>query len=1081
LKFFGSLICLLLLAVPPFTEAQQIAAPYRAPGDLHRATHTVSPAREEAYSKEPYVIEKYTTQFRFESDGSRTRTVFARVRIQSALAAQKFSQLAFNYDSSSGSLQFQLVKVRRPDGTGASISPDSAKDIPTNIARDALAYDSYRQKTISVAALQPGDILEYQTVTRLNPQTDAQFWLRHSFISEAIVLDERLDIDVPKSRHVTFKSPRFPYSSDPASSNGRAIYHWKHANLALPPEDESVKGSPQSAELKPANVNLTTFASWDEIAHWYGQLVRPQGQLPAEVSAEVTALTRDRTDDLEKIRGIYNYVSKNIRYVDLPFSPETQKPHSAAQVFNQQYASAADKQVLLTAMLEAAGISSEPALIPEMGALDSTAPSPAQFNRILTVVTLGDRTIWLDPSTGAAPFEFLPASVRKKTALLISPAGPGKILETPLDPPFPSTQRVEIEGNVSDLGKLTGQIRYELRGDNEYVLRLAFQRTPESQWKELAQTILALDGLHGDILAVKPTDSSSTENPFVLEVEYSQPNFVDWSSPRMMVPIPLLAIGMPDAPKNTSSAIDLGSPLRVMARLKLTFPQNFAARAPAAITVSRDYAAFDSSYAFEGHVLSAQRNLDFKARSVPAGHTDDYLAFSHAVAADQAQPLDIENSAASTPAILLKATSVDLYETAVAALSSGNTRSAIPLFERLVETEPAYPHAWNQLGLAYMRAGQLDLASNAFQKQLEIDPADSQTHNYLGLALEEQHKNADAIAAFRRQIALDPLDKVAHEALGRIYLSEHDYAQSLPEFDKAAVLTPDKPSLQLSLADAYLNLGQNDSALAAFEKAVALSPTPSVWSTIARELADHKIQLDKAQQYAQLAVSSATANLRDVDLAHLPPDQFVQEAKLANTWDTLGWVYFQKNDFDNAQRYIRSAWLLNPRGETAFHLGLVYERRNQKQEAIQTYALALVAPDPDPEAQARLTLLLGGNSDIPELLVRTKAGAPQNPVFRTGNPSKATGVADFLIALSPASAPNSSAHATAARYIAGKEELQPFANHLGPIDFGLVFPARSPQKLVRTGRLECSSPSSECTLTLLPLGTTSSAEAAKSH
>ena len=1070
MKFLGSLICLLLVVAPRFATAQEAAAPHRTPEYQHRAGHATLPIREDAYSQEPYVINKYTTQYLFESDGSRTRTVFARVRIQSALAAQKFSQLAFDYDSTGGSLQFQFVRVMRSGGTSVNIPLGSEKDAPAAVTRDAPAYDSYRQKTISVAGLQPGDILEYQTVSHLDPRADAQFWMQHSFISEAIVLDERLDVEVPKSRHVTVKSPHFLYSSNPALPSGRVVYRWKHENLALPPDDEAAKGSAQLANAKPADVNVTTFASWDEIAHWYSKLVQPEGQLSADLRAKTIELTGNRADDLEKIRSIYNYVSRNIRYVDLPFLPEIQKPHSAAQVFAQQYATAEDKQVLLSAMFEAAGISSKPALIPELSTLDSTAPSPAQFNRILTAVTLGDRTIWLDPSTGVAPFEFLPASLRKKTGLLISPTGRGKILETPLDPPFSSTQRVEIEGKISDLGKLAAQIRYELRGDNEYVLRLAFQRTPESQWKELAQTILALDGLHGDILAVRPTDPFATENPFILEIAYSQPGFLDWSAQRMKVSIPLLAIGMPDAPKSAASAIELGSPLRVSARLKLTFPQNFTTRAPVAIAVSRDYAAFDSSYAFEDHVLSAQRNLDFKARSVPSSHADDYVAFSHAVAADQAQPLNIENSAASSPTIPLKATPGDLYETAVAALSASNTRSAIPLFERLVEVEPAYPHAWNQLGLGYMRAEQLDLASNAFQKQLEIDPADPQAHNYLGLVLEEQHKNDEAVAAFRQQIALDPLDKIAHESLGRIYLSEHDYTQALPELDKAAVLNPDKASLQLSLADAYLNLGQNDSALATFDKVVALSPTPAVWSAIAHELADHKIELNKAQQYAQLAVSSTTANMRDVDLAHLPPEQFAQEAKLANDWDTLGWVFLQKGDLDNAQRYIRSAWLLNPGGETAFHLALIYERRDQKQEAIQAYALALTAPDPDPEAQARLTLLLGGNSDIPELLVRTKAGAPENSVFRIGNPSKLTGAADFLISLSPASAPKVGAHSIAARFIAGKEELRPFADHLGAVDFGPMFPDRFPQKLVRSGRLECASPSGECAFTLLPLG-----------
>jgi len=376
--------------------------------------------------------------------------------------------------------------------------------------------------------------------------------------------------------------------------------------------------------------------------------------------------------------------------------------------------------------------------------------------------------------------------------------------------------------------------------------------------------------------------------------------------------------------------------------------------------------------------------------------------------------------------------------------------------------------------LAYMRAREFDRAANAFQKELETNPADPQVHNYLGLAYQSERKDDAAIGAFRQQIALDPLDKTAREALGNIYLSQHEYAQALPELDKAAVLSPDKASLQLSLGDAHLNLAQNEQALAAFDKAVALSPTPAVWHAVARDLANHRLELEKAEKYAEEAVASVTTS--EVDVAHVPPELFVAEAKLARYWDTLGWIRFQKGNLEAAQRYLHSAWLLNPDGEIAFHLARLYEKRADKESAIRAYVLALIAPNPDPEAQARLTLLLGGNSDIPGLLVRAKAGTPENPVFRVQDSSKSTGTADFTMILSPPPAANAGARATAVRFIEGKEELRPLADRLRAIDFGPMFPTGSSQKLVRSGRLECSAASAACNFTLLPLGSHETAE-----
>jgi tetratricopeptide (TPR) repeat protein len=990
------------------------------------------------------------------------------VRIQSDLAARKFSHLAFDYDSSTGSLDFQFTRVVKQDGAHVTVSPDSAKDTPQAITQNALAYESYRQKALSVLSLRPGDKLEYEVVSRLKAQPAGQFWIQYSFLTDAVVLDESLEIEVPKSRRVTLKSPRFPYTDVRTSSNS-TVYRWKHENRAVP-EDESDANIAGQTKTKPADVNLTTFTSWSELGAWYAKLVNINQAISPELRAKGAALTDNRGTDMDKVRAIYEYVSR-IPEIDLPFSPVTGANHPAAQVLSQKNATGADKQMLLVALLEASGISAESAFV-SSPTFDPDLPSPAQFARFVTILRRDREIVWLDPSSGVAPFEFLPASNRKRSALLIPS---GTIVETPADPPFPSTQSVTVDGHVTDLGKLTANIRYQLRGDNEYVLRLAFHRTPEPQWKELAQTILALDGLRGDVIAVKPSDPSNTENPFALEIDYAQPAFIDWSAERTKVPIPLLALGVPDAPKKGDSAIELGSPLRVTAQLQLTFPENFSVRAPAAIGVSRDYGEFDSHYAFAGHVLTAERTLDFKQRSVAPSQSNDYLAFSHAVAADQAQPLLVENPSAALLTVPSDAGASELYETGAAALSSGNTRSAIPLLEQLVKISSNYPQAWTQLGLAYMRARELDQASKAFQKELEINPDDPQVHNYLGLAYEAEHEDDAAIAAFRQQIALDPLDKTAHEALGNVYLSQHEYAQALPELDKAAVLSPDKASLQLSLGDAYLNLAQNDQALAAFDKAVALSPTAAVWNAVARDLADHRFELVKAEKYAEAAANSVTT--AQVDIAHVPPELFADEVKLARFWDTLGWIYLQKDNLDAAERYFHSAWLLSPNGEIAFHLARVYEKRGDKNRAVHTYALALIAPNPEPDAQARLTLLLGGNSDIPQLLVRTKAGTPESPVFRVENPSKLTGTADFTIILPPSPTSTIGAHATAVRFIEGKEELRPLADRLRVIDFGPIFPARPTQKLVRTGRLECSATSVECAFKFLPLRSSESAKA----
>ena len=281
--------------------------------------------------------------------------------------------------------------------------------------------------------------------------------------------------------------------------------------------------------------------------------------------------------------------------------------------------------------------------------------------------------------------------------------------------------------------------------------------------------------------------------------------------------------------------------------LKLELPPADTAQTPVAVSVTRDYADFYSSYHFAGHTLTAERILNFKMRELPASRTSDYLAFARAVNNDENQPLVVENSTSGAPEIPAAAKPADLFEAGLAALNSGNMRAAIPLFQRVVALDPKYKQAWNDLGLAYLRVGQYDDAAAAFRKQLDVDPFDEHAYDYLGLALEKQQKYPEAIAAFRKQVEVNPLDLIAHAALGSIFLEQHLYPDAVPELEKATILSPDNAELQVSLGRAYINTRRKRKRRSPLStRPPSIAQTPAVWNNIAYNLADNKIELDKA-------------------------------------------------------------------------------------------------------------------------------------------------------------------------------------------------------------------------------------------
>jgi tetratricopeptide (TPR) repeat protein/transglutaminase-like putative cysteine protease len=1060
-RFYTTAICALLFT--SLAAAQQpISGRNPSPASTKPAAPKSAPAD---YSQEPFVVEQYVTTARFENDGTSERNLAVRIHVQSDAGVQQLGELVFGYNSANEVMDVRFVRVKKTDGSVVTASADAVKDMTASVARDAPEYTDYKEKHVTVPSLHARDTIEYEistrTVTALAP---GNFWFDYAFVKDAITLDERLDVNLPAGRvHNFTTAPGLPEVTDVAGD--REIHHWRHANLTrLDASEPSKKKSPQQPppEVRP-DVQFSTFTRWAQVAAWYANLEKGRTDPTPEIRAKTSELIQGRATELEKIAALYDYVAKNIRYVSLSFGLGRYQPHSAADVFKNQYGDCKDKHTLLAAMLQSAGFPSDAVLIPFARKLDAEIPSPSQFDHMITAVPVSDQLIWMDSTAEVAPFRLLSPPLRNKTALLVEPDGAGNLVQTPMDPPFLSTQHVEIEARVNALGRLTATLRYFLRGDNEYALRVAFRRTPETQWKELGQTIAALDGIKGEITNVKPSDPSDTEKPFELDLDFAQANYLDWSNKKSKVGVPLLAIGMPDASEDSSDPIHLGSPLDVTMDLQMTLPANFTARAPVAVAVDRDYAEFKSSYRFENHVLTAQRTLNFKMRELPATRVSDYLAFSRAVESDETQLLVVENSTTGAPAIPANVSADELLEAGIAALNAGNVREAIPLLQHAVQIDPKSKQGWNDLGLAHLRLGQFDEAAEAFQKQISANPYDEHVYNYLGLTLQQQQKFPEAADAFRKQIAMNPLDPVAHAALGALFLEQHKYSEAVPELDKATVLAPDNAELEVSLGQALLNTGEKDKALEAFEKGVEIAQTPAVWNNVAYALAEHNLELDKAAQYAESAIAATATNLRNLELSHLSLDDLNQVASIGVYWDTLGWVNFRKGDLDQAERYIRAAWLLNQHGEVGDHLAQIYEKRGDKQQAARMYAEAIAAPHAVPETRARLIVLLGGNAGIDELVAKSKPELTKIRIFPAGDLLKENARADFFVLLSPG---GKNPKVEAAKFISGSQDLRPFAEKLRATDFGPMFPDASPVKIVRRGTLACSAASGACSFTL---------------
>jgi tetratricopeptide (TPR) repeat protein/transglutaminase-like putative cysteine protease len=1092
-----------IVATATFVSAQNL--PAGAAQDQAKAPTTATKTDAPSdYSDEAKVVEKLRREFRWNADGTGTATVTARIRVQTQAGVQELGQLVFGYNSANEKFDIKYLRVSNPDGSGAVNATDANfQDVPSQIERDAPSYSDYRERHITVPALRAGQVLEYQVVTTtFKPLIPDQIWFDYAFRKDTISLDEQLIVDVPKAKKFNIKY-KPEYKPEIKDAGDRRIYTWK-ANYTKRETEEELKKKrrKQAREDWFPDIALTTFSSWEQIGAWYGGLQKSQMELTPDLKAKVAELIKNKPSDEEKIRAIYDFVAQDYRYVSLSFGVGRYQPHKAAEVFGNKYGDCKDKHTLLSTMLKEAGYKVDPVLIGSQRVLDPDVPSPAQFDHVFSAVmpkNADAKTMplyYLDTTAEIAPFGLISYNLRDKKALLVGLDSASRLITTPPDPPFASKQEVSIDGSINDLGKLSGTVNTLFRGDVELALRQFYRMTPQNKWKDLTMYLSLQWGIGGEVDNVKVDDLTNTREPLKLSFTVSRPNFFDWSSKSSDVPVPMPAVGLwpagvddeddanpdatpkPDTAADTDSDNDDDNVTPAMARklkpiklgpvydlkmtVKLTMPANFKARTPVAISKKTDYAEYASTYKVDGQTLTAERDLSIRKGELPLDRKNDYQNFIRNVQADERQKFHVESLVAGngTPALPNDIKPEELIESGNEALKSGKFDLALTFYQKAAEKEPKNKVIYTLIGEAHMQLRQFPQAEAAFRKQIERDKFDQFGYYNLGRVLFMEQKLEDAAKAFQQQLDIDPLQKDAHSALGEIYYELNRFQDSANEFEKTVSLEPDNGFNHANYGRALLKLGKTKEATDAFDKAVEVQQNAMLWNNIAYELADNNSQLDRAEQYAESAISQVASALRNLSPERVTMQDMGNVQALASYWDTLGWIKFKRGDLDGAEKYIAAAWKLSQNGEVADHLGQIALKRGNRDAAIKWYAQAMSGNRPKIDTRDRLNKLVADNAKAEKLIAELKPQIEAGRTYSVGKLSAKPAKADFFVIFTPANKVES------VKFISGDESLKSAGTKIQAIDYGPLFPDNTPTKLVRRGTLNCAQ-SGECSFQLM--------------
>ena len=163
---------------------------------------------------------------------------------------------------------------------------------------------------------------------------------------------------------------------------------------------------------------------------------------------------------------------------------------------------------------------------------------------------------------------------------------------------------------------------------------------------------------------------------------------------------------------------------------------------------------------------------------------------------------------------------------------------AIQAYQKVIELDPAYVEAYNNLGIIYQLIGDVERASGAYRKSTEINPRYEKGYNNLGILLLLKGRYDEALAAFEKALAVNSNNIESHINLGILFKKKGEWEKAIESYHKALAIDPLHRETHYNIALLYEQLEKMELAISHYQQFIQLSSKshPELVSRVQRHL-----------------------------------------------------------------------------------------------------------------------------------------------------------------------------------------------------------------------------------------------------
>ncbi|HVJ14110.1 MAG TPA: DUF3857 domain-containing protein [Polyangiaceae bacterium] len=451
-----------------------------------------------------------------------------------AAAAANARQYAFAYESDRQVVQLRGARIYRADG-----KIDEAIEWGEGPADDPsiAMYTSARVFYVQFPRLEAGDVVELRyrvdDVTARNEFND--------YFGDIVYLqgtdpaqNAEYVLIAPKTRQLHFDQRVAGVKQTTSDSGNQRIHRFMADRVpALLPEPQ-MPPLPETLGF----IHVSTYKNWKDLGRWYWGLVKDQFDLDEETRQLAHKITAGKKSELEKVQAVYDWVTKNTRYVALEFGIYGFKPRRCVQTVSRGWGDCKDKATVIVTLLKELGIPSTIVILRTQmrGDFQSTLPSFAPFDHAIAYVP--SLKLYLDGTAEHTGVGELPQMDLGALGLLVN-QGDTEVVRLPIANPAANFIEQEVVAKVEPSGQAKLSLSYATGGfaAAEWRARYHAEATRRERINhDLGSSFPGFTLTPGE-QGLTTSDLLDVEAPVKVKIEGTAPTFARREGKQLVMPV----------------------------------------------------------------------------------------------------------------------------------------------------------------------------------------------------------------------------------------------------------------------------------------------------------------------------------------------------------------------------------------------------------------------------------------------------------------------------------------------------------------------------------------------------------------